>query len=176
MTILKRACHDVESLLVDYLEGGLPESDRQVVDSHCAACPACAHERQLWSAVRKDMRPALSVDGAEAFLATVRQRIAACGDRKPRTAMALWRAVWQRGPRAQLALTMALLVCVAGGAVIVKQAARNRSAQTHKPVEPPAANVAATARKPGKPQDDPARNSQSQVFPWSYDLEPSQDK
>jgi anti-sigma factor RsiW len=36
-----KVCRDGVEMLMDYLEGTLPEADREALDAHVASCPRC---------------------------------------------------------------------------------------------------------------------------------------
>jgi anti-sigma factor RsiW len=47
------ACRELVELVTEYLEGTLPERDRELVEEHLAGCPPCrAHLQQMRDTIR----------------------------------------------------------------------------------------------------------------------------
>lgn len=54
-------CERLEPALHDWLEGWLAESDREAVESHLRACPACRAKVDGWQAVGRALRGLLQL-------------------------------------------------------------------------------------------------------------------
>jgi hypothetical protein len=83
-------CEDISAKLADYLAGSLADAERQALESHALACPACREElegaREMWQRLGR-MRTAQPDTGAmrarfDAMMADA-SAIAAEGDARP---------------------------------------------------------------------------------------------
>lgn len=53
---MRRECERLEPALHDWLEGWLDDSEREVVEAHLRACPACRAKVDGWQAVGRALR------------------------------------------------------------------------------------------------------------------------
>jgi anti-sigma factor RsiW len=69
-------CRDGVELLMEYLEGVLPESLREAIDAHVAECPRCVAFVESYRQTPGILRTATAADVPEELAASLRRFLA----------------------------------------------------------------------------------------------------
>ena len=121
-----KRCIEMESKLVEYLDGRARPAERRAVEQHLAGCPACTARaedfRSLWGAL--DDLPAISP--SPSFDASLRARIAS--EPAPRS-------FWSWLPAPRLAFATAALVAMSVWMASMPRTVNNETAMSRLPAE-----------------------------------------
>ncbi len=66
-------CRDGVQVLMDYLEGVLPDADRALIDAHLATCPRCVAFVKSYRETPRILREATTVELPEELAASLRR-------------------------------------------------------------------------------------------------------
>lgn len=111
-------CEQVESRLMDYLEGSLREQDQQTVQAHLHSCSTCAQRAEGFMDVFNVLDSWKGIEPSSSFNARLRQRID-----EESAATGWWGTVFARLiplPAGNPVFALALLFIVSIAAVVVR--------------------------------------------------------